>query len=306
MEVTKIKTLKAKVIKPKKIDDVAEFIQKLCESDEINEIGCVKVCPPKPIKFKQLKVPCVFPKVEEQSVKCLKKIEKIPALIEMKYKKKTSMNLEDFENIGKAIAMKDVKQNEMENLMWRSLCARSTKKTSLNPVYATEWRDSRIECDDDWNINKFTAKHSVINVNPFSDRIPGVQSSYVMVGMEGTWFCAHKEDSDMASKIWYILPCKEADKFENLFRDLLGNLQNRMCPTVLRHKCFIIPPWVLAKHGIKFTKHIQRPGEIMFTMYGAYHFGYNTGINVCEAANITSPRFLQFFSKAKLCQQDCL
>lgn len=84
-----------------------------------------------------------------------------------------------------------------------------------DPIYSTEWNESRIECDDEWNINKFTDKHSILNVNPISDRIPGVQSSYVMVGMEGTWFCIHREDSDIGSmnilleedpKIWYILP----------------------------------------------------------------------------------------------------
>lgn len=183
-----------------------------------------------------------------------------------------------------------------------------------DPIYSTEWNESRIECDDEWNINKFTDKHSILNVNPISDRIPGVQSSYVMVGMEGTWFCIHREDSDIGSmnillegdpKIWYILPYKEAEKVEKIFKELLGDLQYEMCPTVIRHKCFIIAPWIMQKHGIQFTKHIQHPGEIMFTLYGAYHFGFNAGFNVCEAANIASPKFFQFISKVELCRADC-
>lgn len=313
MEVSKLKTIQPKVLKPNKIRNVAKFMQEICESEEINDLGCVKVIPPKPIKFKPVEIPCVFPKVDEQSVTCLKKVEKLPALFEMKFNKISSMKLKDFEKIGNKVAI-NKQEDEIEDAMWDSLITRATRKTNVNPVYATEWQESRIDSNDIWNINGFSEKHSILNVNPVSDRIPGVQSSYVMVGMAGTWFCAHKEDSDMASmnillegnpKIWYILPYKEAEKFETLFRELLGNLQRRLCPTVLRHKCFIIPPWILEKHGIKYTKHVQRPGEIMFTMYGAYHFGFNTGRNVCEAANITSPRFLQFFAKAKICETDC-
>lgn len=315
MEVNKIETIKAKVLKPKKIDNVSNYLQNLCENDEINAIGCVKICPPEPIKFKRLSAKTVFPKCDEQSVSCLKKSDKIPSLIEMKYKRRLSVKLEDIKNIAKAVEVKNVNEIGIENAMWSSICSNATKKPAINPVYTTEWQDSRIQQNDVWNINKFTENHSIINVNPVCDRIPRVQSSYVIVGMQNTWFCAHKEDHDMASmnillegapKIWYILPQTEAAKFENLFNELLGKLKRRLCPTVLRHKCFIIPPWILAKNGIKFTKHIQRPGEVMLTMYGAYHFGFIAGLNVCEAANIISPRFLQFFSTAKLCGQDCL
>lgn len=100
-----------------------------------------------------------------------------------------------------------------------------------NPVYATEWTESRIDDKDEWNINAFTEKHSILNMNTKTDRIPGVQSSYVIVGLQGTWFCAHKEDNDLASmnillegdvKIWYIIPQKYEKKFEKLFKHLLG------------------------------------------------------------------------------------
>lgn len=188
------------------------------------------------------------------------------------------------------------------------------KKTDLCPVYATEWVEGRIDDEDVWNINRFTEKHSILNVNPLYDRIPGVQSKFGLVGMEGTWFCAHKEDNDLASlnillegapKVWYIIPLREAEKFENLFKELLGDLKDKMCPTVLRHKCFIIPIWLLDQRGIDYTKHVQHPGQIMITSYGAYHFGFNTGFNICEASNIASPKFLNFFSKAELCKSDC-
>lgn len=43
MEVSELKTLEPKVLRPTKIEDV-EFIQTLSESDKVNDIGCVKVC----------------------------------------------------------------------------------------------------------------------------------------------------------------------------------------------------------------------------------------------------------------------
>lgn len=169
-----------------------------------------------------------------------------------------------------------------------------------------------MQSNEPWNINNFNEKHSIINVNSRSDRIPGVQTSFVNVGMEGTFFCAHTEDSNIASvnvllegapKVWYILPYKEAHKFRKLFGELEGG--NMVCKTSINHKCFVISPWILAKNGIKFTKHIQYPGEIMFTLYGAYHFGFNCGLNVCESANIASPKFAEFFSKASICKPPC-
>lgn len=162
-------------------------------------------------------------------------------------------------------------------------------------------------------MNNFSGKHSILNVNPINDRIPGVQKPFGIVGMDGTWFCAHKEDNDLSSlnillegepKVWYCVPPSEAEKFEELFKKLSKRLGYK-CDTVLRHKCFITPPWLLEQHGIKYTRHIQRPGEIMITTYKAYHFGFNTGFNVCEAMNIASPKFLGIYPDAILCKSKC-
>lgn len=101
-----------------------------------------------------------------------------------------------------------------------------------------------MQSNEPWNINNFNEKHSIINVNSRSDRIPGVQTSFVNVGMEGTFFRAHTEDSNIASvnvllegasKVWYILPYKEAHKFRKLFGELEGG--NMVCKTSINHKC---------------------------------------------------------------------
>lgn len=182
-----------------------------------------------------------------------------------------------------------------------------------NPIYATDSEASLFGCDEPWNMNKFTVKHSILNVNEISDRIPGVQTSFNNFGMQGTWFCAHKEDSDISSmnallsghpKIWYIVPFSDADKFERLFKQLAQGVSFG-CETAFKHKCFIIPPWILQKHGIKFTRHVQYPGEIIITLYGAYHFGFNAGYNVSESINIASPKFIDFYNKVQLCVPPC-
>ncbi|XP_055326210.1 lysine-specific demethylase 4D-like [Sitodiplosis mosellana] len=301
------------VLKPTEIKDVAEFIQNILESDELNAIGSVKIIPPDAVKFKPLKGNCTLPNVDRQTVQCLKKIDNKPALFEMEFEKLPAMKLDTFKNIDRKIAKNKPGNDEIDS-MWNSLHRRATTKTDVDPVYATEWRENRFESNEPWNINSFTEKHSILNVNAISDRIPGIQSSYVIVGMYDTWFCAHKEDNDLASinillegepKVWYILPPKEAEKFEKVFKDLLGDLHYRLCLTALRHKCFVIPPWVLKLNGIKYYKRYQRPGEIIITSYRAYHFGYNTGFNICEASNIASPKFLDIFANAVLCKPDC-
>lgn len=244
-------------------------------------------------------------------------IDNKPALIQMVFKTAKPMELHAYKNISKTVSLNAKGVEEKEEAAWASLSARATSKPNKNsiPMYATEWPGSAIQDDDPWNINNFTDKHSILNVNPLADRIPGVQSVFKIVGKKDTWFCAHKEDSDLASinihlqgeeKVWYIIPPEDGEKFEELFNQLaLGEEFKLDCETALRHKCFIIPLWVLDQHQIRYTKYVQKPGEIMLTCYKAYHFGFNAGFNVCEAANIASPKFVNIFGKAKLCQSHC-
>lgn len=255
----------------------------------------------------------VLPKIDRQTVTALKMVDNKPALFEMKYGKVDPMELGKFKNIAAKMSSNGNEEG-IEEAMWESLCKRTTTKPKLNPVYATEWADSLHQNGDRWKINNFTEEHSILNVNAIEDRIPGVQSSFSIVGMRDTWFCAHKEDSDLASinrllygaiKFWYVIKPKDAAKFEKLFHNLLCDDFDYTCSTALRHKCFIIPPWVLDAHEITYTIYMQRPGEIMLTLYGAYHFGFNTGFNVCEASNIASPKYLNIFEYAKLCQPPC-
>lgn len=80
---------------------------------------------------------------------------------------------------------------------------------------------------------------------------------------------------------------------------------NLECPTMYRHKRFIVPPSMLTKMGIEFTKVIQNPGELIFTLYGAYHWGFNSGFNVCESTNLASPLFKSVHESARICPIEC-
>lgn len=77
------------------------------------------------------------------------------------------------------------------------------------------------------------------------------------------------------------------------------------CSTIYRHKIFIIPPEMLQVANIEFTKVIQYPGEIIITLYGAYHWGFNSGFNVCESMNLASPRYIEVHDKAVICHEQC-
>lgn len=89
-------------------------------------------------------------------------------------------------------------------------------------------------------------------------------------------------------------------KLEQLLMQLLNPLYE--CETSYLHKCFLLPPEILAKAGIELTKVIQYPGEIVFTLYGAYYWVFNAGFNVCEASNL-KPMYKEMYKSN--CSKSC-
>lgn len=239
-----------------------------------------------------------------------------PPIYEMSFKVEDEMEAWKFRALAESFKpddpMQDIEDSAWENLKNRS--SSDSKEPSLQPVYGLECEDSLFEEDEPWNLNRFTASHSIIN--DFSidhaPKIPGIQSSFVIIGMLYTWFCLHREDSDLASinflhsgepKHWYCVPARERVKLEKLLMKLLNPIY--ACKTAYLHKCFLLPPEILVTAGIEFTKVIQYPGEIVFTLYGAYHWGFNAGFNVCEATNLASPMYQEIHSKAVNCAKSC-
>lgn len=157
----------------------------------------------------------------------------------------------------------------------------------------------------------FGNTHSIIHgLKPDQqDFMDGIQRPYVNIGMLYTWFCLHCEDSDLASvnylhsgaaKHWLCVPRSEGSKFKQVIFDLLNTKYD--CETIYRHKCFIVDENFLLKHQIKYTKVVQNAGEFVFTLYGAFHWGWNAGFNVCESMNLASPKFRNIHAEAILCK----
>lgn len=281
---------------------------------ELNKL--IKVIPPVKLLRKKLEPSLVVPNPVKQTVQCVAKFDDgTPAVYELSFSKVASMDVLQFkekaENIAAAIR-KESQELEAEDVVWENLAARSSKMSKTNPIYGIDSPNSLFLDAEKWNMNSFTQAHSIINVKD-CPTIPGVHSTYVNVGMMGTWFGIYCEDSDLASmnvlhlgapKTWYCVPRQEGPKLEQLFKKLVGNKYT--CESVMRHKCFLIPPNVLNEHGIQFCKVLQNPGDIIFTMYGAYHFGFNEGFNVCESSNLASPKYRLFHEEAILCSADCL
>lgn len=59
-------------------------------------------------------------------------------------------------------------------------------------------------------------------------------------------------------------------------------------PQAVMHKRFIVSPKDLHAAGIPTSRIVQRPGDMIITSPGAFHFGYNTGWNIAEASNFAT------------------
>lgn len=125
----------------------------------------------------------------------------------------------------------------------------------------------------------------------------------------------------------YFIHNDDRAEFEKLTKRLCKKIK---CSFYLRHKTLLIPPSVLKKNKIRFArvgyfskklfkllfhfifsffniflhffkKFIQRPGQFIITLPGAYHSGFNFGINEAEAINFGCDTWLEHFPKFKTC-----
>lgn len=185
------------------------------------------------------------------------------------------------------------------------------KKQKNKPIYAVDSTESLFEKGSPWNMNEFNINHSIIHSG--AESMYGINTSYVNLGMRFTWFPAHTEDSDLASlnllhsgapKYWICVSSKNARRFEDALMKHIGQLYD--CETIYHHKFIIVPPQFLEEFNIPYTTVTQYPGEIVATMYGAYHWGFNAGFNVCESVNVASPIYQKFHENCKICSTECL
>lgn len=269
-----------------------------------------------PADVKQKEVRLSYPIVNpmRQSVEYVASLDDIP-LYEMTYKKLKKKEVSEaweFRRLAEEYKKRNFMQKkDTEDSAWENLAKRSKtggKNIQDQPVYAMDSEESLFESCS-WNMNEFSVDHSIINCLVPDDelKMPGIHTTFVNIGMLHTWFCLHCEDSDIASvnflhsgapKHWYCVPAREGPKLEKMLMKLID--EKYECSTVYRHKSFLLPPEMLAKENIEFTKVIQNPGELIFTLYGAYHWGFNAGFNVCESSRLAWPIHKEFESKLKI------
>lgn len=155
-----------------------------------------------------------------------------------------------------------------------------------------------------WNLTRLPfSRGSLLN---FVNRsISGMTVPWIYVGSLLSTFCWHVEDHYTlsanychfgATKKWYGIPAKDADKFEQLMKDSAPDLFQRQ-PDLLHQLVTLISPMHLVAHGIRCVAVEQEPHEIVVTFPRVYHAGFNSGFNLNEAVNFTVPKWLEFGEK---------
>ncbi len=141
--------------------------------------------------------------------------------------------------------------DDLEAIYWSSIYR-------LQPMYGADVAGSLTDEDQlVCNISKLRSTLSDVLADE-NIRIGGVNTPYLYFGAWATTFAWHVEDMDLYSinylhfgepKVWYCIPPAFARKFEAFAREHF-KADFLDCQNVLRHKCILIQPKVLAAAGI--------------------------------------------------------
>lgn len=145
-----------------------------------------------------------------------------------------------------------------------------------------------------------------------TEKIGGLNTSFLFVGAWRTFFNWHIEDLDLsainllhegATKVWYAVHPEDRKKFESVLSDLFAH-EAIKCPNFMRHKQIFLDPLRLqeAYPSIRISKMYQSKGEISLAFAGGYHCGFNMGFNIAEAVNYGTFDWLERYSKFKGCK----
>lgn len=174
-----------------------------------------------------------------------------------------------------------------------------------HPIYGADQLGTLFKSDEGgaWNVDKLD---SIVNL---LGEVPGVSKAYLYVGTWRSMFAYHVEDLDLYSinylhagepKSWYSIKQKDKRRFESLAESYFVE-EHYQCREFLRHKTKMFSPLKLKEHGIEFTTVLHEAGEFMITFPGAYHAGFNHGLNVAESTNFATTRWFDIGSRAKRC-----
>ncbi|KKK24596.1 jumonji family transcription factor [Aspergillus rambellii] len=188
---------------------------------------------------------------------------------------------------------------ELETAYWKSLMFN-------NPMYGADMPGSLF--DDrttSWNVAKLPNLLDVIG-----QKVPGVNTAYLYLGMWKATFAWHLEDVDLysinyihfgAPKQWYSISQEDAPRFEQAMKSIWPS-DAKNCDQFLRHKTYLVSPNLLkSQYGITVNKMVHYEGEFVITYPYGYHSGYNLGYNCAESVNFATEKWLDYGRVAKKC-----
>ncbi|KAL8868262.1 MAG: hypothetical protein Q9174_005104, partial [Haloplaca sp. 1 TL-2023] len=189
--------------------------------------------------------------------------------------------------------------SELETAYWKSL-------TFNNPMYGADMPGSLFEdSTTEWNVAKLENLLDVLG-----QKVPGVNTAYLYLGMWKASFAWHLEDVDLysinyihfgAPKQWYSISQEDARRFEAAMRAVWPN-DAKNCDQFLRHKTYLISPQLLqSQYNIRVNRLVHHENEFVITFPYGYHSGYNLGYNCAESVNFATESWLDYGKVAKKC-----
>lgn len=189
--------------------------------------------------------------------------------------------------------------SELETAYWKGL-------TFNNPMYGADMPGSLFDdTTTSWNVAKLPNLLDVLG-----QKVPGVNTAYLYLGMWKATFAWHLEDVDLysinyihfgAPKQWYSISQADARRFESAMKNVwLQDAKN--CDQFLRHKTYLISPQILkSQYNIEVNRLVHNEGEFVITYPYGYHSGYNLGYNCAESVNFATEEWLEYGRIAKKC-----
>lgn len=188
---------------------------------------------------------------------------------------------------------------ELETSYWKSL-------NFNNPMYGADMPGSLFgDRTESWNVAKLENLLDVLG-----QKVPGVNTAYLYLGMWKATFAWHLEDVDLysinyihfgAPKQWYSISQEDARRFEAAMRSVWPT-DSKNCDQFLRHKTYLISPSLLqSQYNIRVNRLVHHEGEFVITFPYGYHSGYNLGYNCAESVNFATESWLDYGRVAKKC-----
>ncbi|KAK2750351.1 hypothetical protein FQN57_003831 [Myotisia sp. PD_48] len=188
---------------------------------------------------------------------------------------------------------------ELETAYWKSLMYN-------NPMYGADMPGSLFDDSvTSWNVAKLP---NVLDV--LGQKVPGVNTAYLYLGMWKATFAWHLEDVDLysinyihfgAPKQWYSVSQEDLPRFETAMKSLWP-AHAKSCSQFLRHKTYLVSPTILkSQFGININKLVHYEGEFVITYPYGYHSGFNLGYNCAESVNFATEKWLDYARVAQKC-----